>query len=194
MKDIIIIGAGGFGREVQALLKNINTVSLQWNLLGFVDDGKQQGDAVNGIEVLGGIEYLNQIGQETAAIIAISLPKVRKAIFEKITNTNIYFPTIKHPTTIISDEDFVALGQGCILCINTVLTTNIILGDFALINAGAIINHDAVIGSYSTIMPGVNISTGAQVGEGCYVGTGSKISKPEKISPWQVMPTGTIIA
>lgn len=194
MKNIIIVGAGGLGREMLALLKNINTTQPQWKVLGFVDDGKTIGDVVNGVEVLGGVEYLNTLSTETAAIIAISLPKIRKVIFDKITNTNIFFPSIIHPSAIISDIDFVDMGKGCILCINTVLTTNIVLGDFVLINAGAILNHDAQIGSFSTIMPGVNISTGAQISKGCYIGTGSKISKPAVISAWENLPAGTIIA
>jgi sugar O-acyltransferase (sialic acid O-acetyltransferase NeuD family) len=194
MKNIIIVGAGGLGREMLALLKNINSVEPQYNVLGFVDDGKTAGHVVNGAEVLGGVEYLNTLNNETAVIIAISLPKVRKEIFDKITNQNVFFPSIIHPSCIISDTDFVDMGKGCILCINTVLTTNIVLGDFVLINAGAILNHDAQIGSYSTIMPGVNISTGAQISKGCYIGTGSKISKPAVISAWENLPAGTIIA
>lgn len=194
MKNIIIAGAGGLGREILALLKNINTTQPQWKVLGFVDDGKTVGDVVNGVEVLGGVEYLNTLKTGTAVIIAISLPKVRKTIFDAISNTNIYFPTIIHPSSIISDADFVGMGQGCILCINTVLTTNVVLGDFVLINAGAIINHDAQISSFSTIMPGVNISTGAQISKGCFIGTGSKISKPAVISAWENLPAGTIIA
>lgn len=194
MKDIIIVGAGGMGREVLAVLKNINTVSPSWNVLGFVDDGKQVGEEVNGVKVLGGVEYLNTIPQETACCIAISLPKARKVIKNKISNPKITFPTIIHPSVIISDDEFVSYGKGCLLLINTVFTTNIALGDFVIVNAGAIINHDAEINSFSTIMPGVNISTGAKVGEGCYIGTGSKISKPQSISAWESLPTGTIIA
>lgn len=194
MQDIIIIGAGGMGREVLAVLKNINAINPTWNILGFADDGKQTGEEVNDIEVLGGVEYLNTITQKTACCIAISLPKVRKAIKEKITNTAITFPTIIHPSVIISDKEFVTIGEGCLLLINTVFTTNITIGNFVIVNVGAIINHDAEIDSFSTIMPGVNISTGAKVGEGCYIGTGTKISKPETIPAGESLKAGTIIA
>ncbi|MGV3599475.1 MAG: acetyltransferase [Bacteroidota bacterium] len=194
MESIIIVGAGGMGREVLGMLKNINACKLEYIIEGFVDDGKTAGDIVNNMPVLGGIEYLNTVSKRTGVVIAISLPNVRKAIFDTITNPHIFFPAIIHPSVTISDREFVNIGQGCVLCINTVLTVNITLGDFVIINAGAIINHDASIHSFSTIMPGVNISTGAQVGEGCYIGTGSKISKPETISPWQKLPAGTIIA
>ena len=33
MKDIVIIGAGGFGREVAWLIEDINKVNLEWNII-----------------------------------------------------------------------------------------------------------------------------------------------------------------
>ena len=36
MRDLIIIGAGGFGREVAWLVERINKKSIVWNLIGFV--------------------------------------------------------------------------------------------------------------------------------------------------------------
>ena len=38
MKDLIIIGASGFGREVDWLVGRINKAEPPWNLLGFIDD------------------------------------------------------------------------------------------------------------------------------------------------------------
>ena len=40
MKDIYIVGAGGFGREVLWLIQRINNVNLEWNIKGFIDDNK----------------------------------------------------------------------------------------------------------------------------------------------------------
>lgn len=194
MKDIIIIGAGGFGREVFGIIKNCNAKTQTWNILGFVDDGKQKGELINGLPILGGVGYINEVTSETAVVIAISLPTIRKEIFERITNPLITFPTIIHPSNLISDPEFVSYGQGCVFCINTVFTTNITLGDFVLVNAGTVVNHDAIIDSYATLMPSVNISTGAHIGEGCYIGTGTKISIPQIIKDWQKLPSGTIIA
>ena len=42
MKDIAIFGVGGFGREVLALIKNINEVTPTWNIVGFFDDGYEK--------------------------------------------------------------------------------------------------------------------------------------------------------
>ena len=38
MKNLVIIGAGDFGREVSWVVERINAQTPTWNLLGFVDD------------------------------------------------------------------------------------------------------------------------------------------------------------
>ena len=38
VKKLIIIGAGGFGREVVWLVERINEEHQSWDILGFVDD------------------------------------------------------------------------------------------------------------------------------------------------------------
>ena len=59
MKDIAIYGAGGFGREVQLLIEQLNAKELTYNFIGFFDDGKSKGELINGFPVLGGMEELN---------------------------------------------------------------------------------------------------------------------------------------
>ena len=176
------------------LIKSINAVTRTWEIVGFVDDGKKPGEIINGLKVLGNTGCMAEIKEKTAAVIAVALPEIRKKIKESVVNPNMYFPAVIHPSAIIEDKEFVSVGEGSILCANSVLTTNITIGKFVLANLATTINHDAVISDFSTQMPGVSISTGAQVGEGCYIGTGSKISKPEITAAWQTLSTGTIIA
>ena len=38
MKDLIIVGAGGFGRELLQWIKDINRIERKWNIAGFIDD------------------------------------------------------------------------------------------------------------------------------------------------------------
>jgi len=61
MDEIVIFGAGGFGREVAWIIEDINRVGKRFELLGFVDDDPQmKGRILNGYPVLGGIEYLER--------------------------------------------------------------------------------------------------------------------------------------
>ena len=64
LKDIIIIGAGGVGRETALIIEDINEVNKEWNLLGFVDDGKEVEQIINGYRVLGNLQYLKEYSKE----------------------------------------------------------------------------------------------------------------------------------
>lgn len=47
LKDIVVIGALGVGRETALIIEDINKVNKEWNLLGFVDDGKEVEQIIN---------------------------------------------------------------------------------------------------------------------------------------------------
>ena len=76
-RDLIIAGAGGFGREVQWLIERINQSTQsseeRWNLLGYVDDGMEQGTLVDDLPVLGGMEYLQKRKQPVHVACAIEM-------------------------------------------------------------------------------------------------------------------------
>ncbi len=40
MKDIVILGSGGFAKEVAFLIEEINRSSITWNILGFITNDK----------------------------------------------------------------------------------------------------------------------------------------------------------
>ena len=56
-KDILIIGASGFGREVAWLIEELE----EWNIKGFIDDNENlRGKTINEYEVLGNCDDLMQ--------------------------------------------------------------------------------------------------------------------------------------
>ena len=68
MKDIVIIGAGGFGREIKCLIDDINESSPTklFNILGFIDDGVKVGTQIHEYKVLGNVEYLSTLKKKAA--------------------------------------------------------------------------------------------------------------------------------
>ena len=59
MNDIYIIGASGHGREVLWLLKRLDSYRIR----GFVDDNAElQGREICGVEVLGPLSFLEDVG------------------------------------------------------------------------------------------------------------------------------------
>jgi hypothetical protein len=46
MENIVVVGAGGFGREVKMLIDQINEESPKFNFIGFYDDSVQKGTKI----------------------------------------------------------------------------------------------------------------------------------------------------
>jgi sugar O-acyltransferase (sialic acid O-acetyltransferase NeuD family) len=175
MRDLIIYGAGGFGRETALMIKQINKVEPQWKLLGFCDDGKPVGEIVDGLPVLGGLDVLQSRTSPVQVVLAVADPVTRKAIRTKLNNPLISFPALAHPSVIMGEDSDVRVGDGSIICAGSILTTNILIGEFVIVNLACTIGHDVTIGPYSSLMPGVSISGFVQCGESVLVGTGARI-------------------
>ena len=194
LKDIAIFGVGGFGREVLALIKDINKVSPTYNIVGFFDDGYEKGIMVNGYPNLGKTEDLNKWETSISLAVSIGNPVIKKGILDKITNPLVDYPTLIHPSAWIGDKEFVEIGKGCIICAGNMITTNIRMGDFVILNLECTVGHDTIIKDYAAFMPSVNISGEVTIGEGVYVGTGTKIINQLEIGEYTIVGAGAVVS
>ena len=64
IKPIVIVGAGGMGRDTQWLIERINEEEPTYEILGYIDDGIQQGSIIDGYPILGGMKYLEEYDKE----------------------------------------------------------------------------------------------------------------------------------
>ena len=164
MKDILIYGAGGYGREIACLINRINVVNPEWNLLGFLDDGVPVGTKNEYGEVLGDLTYINNYPKEVSVALAIGTPSILQKLALGITNTKVDFPNLVDPDVLFLDRGNVRLGKGNIICAKCVVSCNVDIADFNLFNIGVGVGHDASFGSYNVLMPNVNISGGVETG------------------------------
>jgi len=190
MEDIVIIGAGGFGREVAWLIEDINRESKKWSIVGFVDDDQSiQGTELNGYKVVGNIDWLKK--QELYVVNAIGDPVTKKRIIEKLDGSKNQYPVLIHPSVIYSDS--VNFGEGSIICAGNIITVNIEIGKHVIVNLDCTIGHDAIIGAYSTILPSVNVSGFVKTEECVSVGTGSAIIHGVNIGKNTVIGAGAVV-
>lgn len=194
MKDIAIFGIGGFGREVLALIKDINKVEPTWNIVGFFDDGYEKGIVVNGYPNLGKGEDLNKWDKPISVAVAIGSPVIKKSVLDNIHNPLVDYPTLIHPSVWIGDKEFVEIGKGGIFCSGVMITTNVQIKDFVILNLQCTVGHDTVINDYAAFMPTVNISGEVMIGEGVYVGTGAKIINQLEIGEYTIVGAGAVVA
>lgn len=193
MKKIVIIGAGGFGREVKIIIDDINKEKPQYNFLGYYDDNVEKGKIINGFPILGTIHELNNLTEETFVVLGIGEPKTKKNLMAQLNNNKLQFPTLIHPSCIISNDE-VNIGKGVIICAGNIITCNIRIEDFVTINLMCTVGHDTTIKNYCSFMPSVNISGEVEVHESVYVGTGAKIINRLLIGKNTIVGAGAVVS
>jgi sugar O-acyltransferase (sialic acid O-acetyltransferase NeuD family) len=174
-RDVAIVGAGGFGRETALMIRQMNQVKPDWNLIGFFDDGAQKGTEVAGLKILGGLLEVNAVRERLSLVIAIGEPKTRKNIVSRIKNDNVDFPVLIHPASMVGDDITNRFGRGTIITAGNILTTNIQLGEFVIVNLACTIGHDARIDKFATLLPACSISGKVTIGELTTIGSGARI-------------------
>lgn len=196
MKKIAVYGAGGFGREVKMLIDQINELGTQpfkWEFVGFYDDGLEKGTIVNGFPVIGGVNDLNEIPEETGIVIAIGNPLTKKSIVEKINNQHVHYPTLIHPNALVGSDD-VKIGEGSVICAGCLITVNIEIGKHVILNLSCTVGHDAIISDYCSFMPSVNISGEVRLSQCVYVGTGAQIINRADIGEETIVVMGAVVS
>ena len=191
MQDIVIVGAGGFAREVLALIEKLNEVSPKWNVLGFIDDNLHALDNYDlGYSILGTISEWTPIADEQYAM-AIASPQLKEKVSGTLKERGAIFATLVHPKVSIGKR--VTLGEGVILFEHTIVDIDVRLEDFVFINTFCTIGHDAVIGRCTTIAPGVGISGTCKIGQYVNMGGHSYIIPGKKVGDHAVIAAGSVV-
>jgi len=195
MKKISIIGAGGFGREVQVLIEQINENNKEWEFIGYWDDNDKLPHFINDFPLLGNLEQLNKYNEgDLYLVCAVAEPITKEKILNSITNKHVKFPILIHPNALIGNRKFVKIGEGTIIAAGNIITTNIEIGKHVILNLSCTVGHDTIIGDYSSFMPTVNISGEVNIKKSVYIGTGAKIINLLEIGENTTIGAGAVVA
>jgi sugar O-acyltransferase (sialic acid O-acetyltransferase NeuD family) len=191
-KAIAIYGAGGHGREILELLRDLNHATAEWEIIGFLsDDQSLWGNEINGVRVLGGQEVLERTTTPVHLAIGIGSPVTKREVAGRLYDIVAGFPRLIHPTAVWSSS--VDFGEGVIVAAGSVLTTNIALGRFAMLNVTCSVSHDCVIGEWATVAPGAHLAGNVSIGEGVDLGAGCTIIQGVSIGRWSIVGAGGVV-
>lgn len=193
MNDIVIIGAGGFGREVAQLIEEINAVKKTWNFLGFIDETpEKQNTIINDSPVLGDLSWFKANNKnDLYAAIAIGNPKDKMKLINRAKACDINFANLIHPDACVSK--FAELGKGCIICRNTILSVNTKVGDYVSINPYSGIGHDTFIEDFVSLYWNVTLSGNVRICEGCEIGSKAVVIPKKTIGKWTTVGAGAVV-
>lgn len=193
IRDLYIIGAGGFGREVAWLTERINAVNPTWNIKGFIDDNQTvQGIQQGNYRVVGTCNMLETMDEEVWVVCAIGASHVRRKVIEKVAQyKNVRFATLIDPSVIMSSS--VKIGEGTMVCAGNILTVDITIGKHVIINLDCTVGHDAILEDYVTLYPSVNVSGCSVLEREVEMGTGAQIIQGKKVLQGTIVGAGAVV-
>ncbi|WP_406843108.1 sialic acid O-acetyltransferase [Flavobacterium soyae] len=186
MKNLIIIGARGYGREVCGLARQCSGYNTEYTIKGFLDDKL---DALDGFEnypaIISSVENY-EIQDNDVFVCALGDLQWKKHYVEIILSKGGQFINLIHPTVVFTSN--VKLGNGIIIFMYSNISNDCVLDDFVTIQGFVAIGHDSKIGKWchinaysftggyavleeevclntrSTVLPNIIVRKGATVG------------------------------
>lgn len=168
MKNLYIIGAGGYLSEVLWIVEQMNEATPMWRDIIIIEDYLHHlvGTESRGYPIVGNLDHLIAVQEDVDVAIVINNVSVRKRLIERLMaeKKNVHFPNLVDPTSII-DTKTIRMGMGNIVGAFVVLSTNLDIGNFNIINSYSGIGHDTRIGDYNTFNPRVAVSGNVTLGD-----------------------------
>ncbi|TLM77172.1 MAG: acetyltransferase [Actinobacteria bacterium] len=178
---LLIVGAGGFSREVFDLV-----LACGHTVAGFFDeDPARDGSEVRGLRVT----------HDPAAVDfdsvahAVGDCAARARLFERFANGEA--PTLVHPSACVSAS--AALGPGVLVMQNAVVNADAVVGEGCILNVGCCVAHDCRVGSFSHVAPGVQMSGHSSIGERVLCGTSAVLLGGVAVGDAAVVGAGAIV-
>jgi sugar O-acyltransferase (sialic acid O-acetyltransferase NeuD family) len=189
LERIVVIGAGGFGREVAAWVVAAARAGAPWELAGFVDDrldalGHHPG------RILGTTaEY--EPRSDDRLVCAIGVPAVRRRVYELFTARGGRFATVIHPTALVADR--AVLGEGVVVCPYAIISVDSRVEDGAAVYYHSSVDHDAVVGRWSQISAHCDVTGAAVLEDEVFLGSHASVLPGVRVGRGAVVGAGAIV-
>jgi sugar O-acyltransferase (sialic acid O-acetyltransferase NeuD family) len=185
VKKLIIIGAGGYGREVSTMARQSLGYGQDFIVKGFLDSKVDALKSYNAYPpILGDIgDYVIQ--PDDVFVCAIEDVVRRRHCYDVIIERGGQPYTLIHQSCRVADG--AEIGLGCVLSYDIIVSNDTQIGDQVLINSRAIIGHDSRVANGCSIGvqaflagavklgAGVTIHASASIHKGLTIGSGASV-------------------
>ncbi|MFN9370121.1 MAG: hypothetical protein ACK6CT_15380 [Planctomycetia bacterium] len=177
---ILIVGAGGFGREVLLWAREAWPMDAG-RIGGFhaADPHGLEGHATT-LRVIGHPDTF-QFAQGDACLLAIGIPGVRRQVADKILARGVNFLTLVHPAAIVAPT--ASIGAGSIVCPYAIVSDSARLGRCALMNFHSSLGHDAAAGDFAVLSPYATLGGGACIESDVFLGLHASVGPGKRVGP-----------
>ena len=189
-EPLLIICAGGYGRETAAMVED----DERWRLVGFADDDEAlRGSEVCGVPVLGSPEEAVREAVDARVVVcqARAFTDDRRKLVARLDLPPERYATLTHRSASLAGST--ELGPGTVLLAGVVTTSSARIGSHVAIMPGAVLVHDVTVEDYVTLAAGVKVGGDARVEEGAYIGMGALIRDGITIGAGAFVGMGSVV-
>ncbi|MEE2708983.1 MAG: acetyltransferase [Gemmatimonadota bacterium] len=193
MKQVVIIGAGGHGREVLDILRHQMEQTADLSVLGFIDETPGlTGNVIGGVPVLGSWNWFGTADLENVYVVcAVGTPAAAARLAGRAESLGLSFVNVISPLAYISP--FAILAHGITVFPNVIVNTGASIESHCILNVGSTVSHDTKIGRYSNINPGAHLAGNVLIGKGCFIGMGANVIQGASIGEGTVIGAGATV-
>lgn len=189
MKKIVIVGAGGFGREIAWVIERINAARPIFEILGFCDDAADKQNGVCGAyPLLGSFSEIKGRFGLVGFFCAIGNNRVRQEVTMNAYAQGHEPVSVVDPTAVIAQD--VKTGRGCFVGIGSVVSVGSVIREGVIVNHQVCVGHDVMVGGFAQLCPGVCVSGGCEIGEGALLGTQAGTIPLKRVGAWATVGAG----
>lgn len=196
--SLVIVGAGGHGRELASYVREVAEVDPGITLVGFVDDRPPAGP-VHGVRILGTFSDLEALLHANPSVAYSYLTAVgdnptRRRLVERLGRLGAHNLTpwsLVHPRAAVGQG--VEVGPGSCLAPGCILTTDVRIGAHCVLNVNVSVSHDCVVGDFSNVNPGAALCGGVRLGTGCCIGAGATVIQNVSIGENVTVGAGAVV-
>lgn len=186
MKDLIIVGAGGYAKSVLDSVDHMN-----FRMVGYLDDIKPEGTIHQGYAVLG--NDIDSLSNPEAYVYFIAIGNNRKRMewFKHLKDHNLSLINVIDKSALVSRA--ATLGEGCFIGKLAILNHGSHVGNNSVINTRALLEHGCDIGDHVNISTNATLNGDVRCEEGSFVGSGSVINGQLNIGDWSLVGSGAVV-
>jgi sugar O-acyltransferase (sialic acid O-acetyltransferase NeuD family) len=188
-RQLLIVGAGGFGREVLSYIEDDNPL---FRFKGFLDDRTNVLDATPRTIGIVGSPCSYQPQEDEVFMVALGDPRLRFKYTSQLRDVHgVDFATVAHPRANVSRHS--RIGRGCIIGPGVGISVEVEVGEFSCIQEYTVVGHDARIGNWCQINSHCTIAGGAQIGDYVTIHPNCVITSRARIGEGAVVGPGSVV-
>lgn len=173
MKDIVMVGGGGFCKSVIDVAEDAG-----YHILGVLDLPEEVGKDILSYKVIGTDNDIPQYVDKASFVVTVGHIKesaLRRKIYKKIKDAGGKIEIVVAKDAYVSP--YAKIGEGSLIMHKAMVGADVVVGDCSIINTLCNISHDAKIGHFCHISTCASVNGNCSVGDDTFIGSQSVVNQ-----------------